>query len=153
MTQEVIKMTGDLSGCSVPPLRFRLDLKALVKYAAATWDFHRYHYDAEYCARAGMDRPFVDGQMFGALLARSLMTWAGPDAFLCRLRYRQETTVFVDETVVITGVIRRTEMEDGFRMVSAELEVTKEDGANVIREASAKVRLPAAGDGHKAAGE
>ena len=152
MTQEMTDMAEDLAGRSIPPLRFKLDLKALVKYAAATWDFHRFHYDAEYSARAGMDRPFVDGQMFGALLARSLMTWAGPDAFLCRLRYRQEATVFVDETIVITGTIRKTEMKDGCRMASVELEVTKEDGVRVIRGAFAKVRLPRADDGDGAPG-
>ncbi|MDA0963316.1 MAG: MaoC/PaaZ C-terminal domain-containing protein [Proteobacteria bacterium] len=151
MTQEMIAIPGDLTGRRIPTLRFKLDLKALVKYAAATWDFHRYHYDAEYAARAGMEQPFVDGQMFGALMARSLMTWAGPDAFLCRLRYRQEEMVFVDETIVITGVIRKTEMQDEFRLVSAEFDVTKEDGSSVIRAALAKVQLPHADKNDEAA--
>lgn len=144
MKKKASDMEEIRAGTSIPPLRFTADLKALVKYAAATWDFHRYHYDADYAIRTGMDRPFVDGQMFGALLARSLMSWAGPDSFLGKLSYRQDAMVFVDETIVITGTVRKTEKEGKYQMVSLEMDVAKEDGTRVIAGAHARVRLPRA---------
>ena len=81
--------TDDESGPGkVPPLEMEITLQAMVEYAAATWDFHRYHYDAEYVRALGFLAPFMDGQMLGGLVARQLMGWAGLEGFLRKLSIR-----------------------------------------------------------------
>lgn len=125
----------------LPSIHFTVSLHSLVKYAAATWDFHRYHYDPEFAKSVGMPAPFADGQMFGALLARLVMSWAGRDAFMRRLQYRQNATVFADETIMVTGQVRRKSIDGGKPIVHVVLAVTKVDGTSVIRDATAQVEL------------
>jgi hydroxyacyl-ACP dehydratase HTD2-like protein with hotdog domain len=128
-------------GESFPSEEIKLDLTALVMYAAATWDFHRYHYDAAFVKPLGMPAPFVDGQMIGALLASRLMRWGGPNAFVRKLGYRQRATVYVDETIVLGGAVTATTVENGRRIAVLNLTVTKVDGTPVVRDGAATVDL------------
>lgn len=124
-----------------PSEEIKLDLTSLIMYAAATWDFHRYHYDTAFVKELGLPAPFVDGQMIGALLASRLMRWGGPNAFVRKLGYRQRTTVYVDETIVIGGAITSCAHENGRRIAVLNLTVTKQDGTPVVRDGAATVDL------------
>ena len=126
---------------NLPSLRVTMDMTTLVKYSAATWDFHRYHYDATFARSVGMPAPFVDGQMFGALLARVAMSWAGPEAFLRRLVYRQDATVYLDETIVVTGTAKPTTIENGIPFADLDLSISRHDGLPIIRNAFARVQM------------
>ena len=50
-------------GDTLPSEEITLDLTSLIMYAAATWDFHRYHYDADFVKALDLPAPFVDGQI------------------------------------------------------------------------------------------
>jgi acyl dehydratase len=124
-----------------PTEEIKLDLTSLVMYAGATWDFHRYHYDAAFVKELGLPAPFVDGQMIGALLASRLMRWGGPNAFVRKLGYRQRATVYVDDTIVIGGTIVSCTVENGRRMAVLNLTVTKSDSTPIVRDGAATVDL------------
>ena len=124
-----------------PSEEIKLDLTSLVIYAAATWDFHRYHYDADFVKTLGLPAPFVDGQMIGALLASRLMRWGGPNAFVRKLGYRQRATVYVDETIVLGGTVTTNTVVNGRRVAFLNLSVTKADGTPVVRDGAAAVDL------------
>lgn len=129
-------------GEALPPLDYDVTLTALVMYAGATWDFHRYHYDPAYVAERGFRAPFMDGQMVGALLARQLMDWGGPDAFVRRLSFRLRAMVYPGERILLRGRITATADADGRGLALCTLAVLKEDGTEVVRDASAAVELP-----------
>ena len=115
-----------------------IELPDMVAYAGATWDWHRLHYDSAWLAERGLDRPVVDGQLFGALLAEMVLDWAGPEATLTALSFRFKNLVFAGETVRCTG---RVTAEDG-DLVSLEcsVEVLGEDARVAVAPASAQVR-------------
>ena len=92
-------------GRSLRPLRRRIALADMVAYGAATWDWHRLHYDEAHARRLGAPAPLVDGQMLGALLAECVLRAAGPGARLVRLSYRNRAPVRAGETVVCAGTI------------------------------------------------
>jgi len=92
-------------GASIPPLERVLTQMRLVAYGAATWDWHRLHYEREYAAARNIPGPIVDGQMFGALLAEALIDWLGPRAFIRRMSFRLRAMVFAGETVRCEGEI------------------------------------------------
>jgi acyl dehydratase len=92
-------------GTSIPPLERALTQVRLVAYGAATWDWHRLHYEPEYAAARDIARPIVDGQMFGALLAEALLDWLGPRAFIRRMSFRLRAMVFAGETVRCEGEV------------------------------------------------
>ena len=129
------------AGDQLPMLEFTVSLTALVMYAGATWDFHRYHYDTALVAKFGMPAPFMDGQMMGALLARQLMEWGGRDAFVRKLVYAQCGMVYAGDRIVLRGTVTGTEVEDGRSLAMVSLSVTKEDGSEIVRNATAAVEL------------
>ena len=93
------------AGKTIRPLRRRIALPDMVAYGAATWDWHRLHYDEAHARRLGAPAPLVDGQMLGALLAECVLRSAGPDARLVRLTYRNRAPVRASETVVCSGTV------------------------------------------------
>lgn len=92
-------------GRSLRPLHRRIALADMVAYGAATWDWHRLHYDEAHARRLGASAPLVDGQMLGALLAECVLRAAGPGARLVRLVYRNRSPVHAGEMVACTGEI------------------------------------------------
>jgi acyl dehydratase len=121
-----------LAGERLPSLEIDVTLTSLVMYAAATWDFHRYHYDAQYVHERGFAGPFVDGQMFGAVIARELMQWGGRDAFLRRLRYRVSAMAFVGDRLTYSGEVTRTEIDSGRALAVCRIDIVKSDGTKVV---------------------
>ncbi len=140
MTIAQAKTSGALpQGDTMPSEEIKLDLTALVMYAGATWDFHRYHYDAAFVKKIGLPAPFVDGQMIGALLASRLMRWGGPNAFVRKLGYRQRSTVYVDDTIVINGKVISRWVENGRLIARLNLTVATAEGLSVVRDGLATV--------------
>lgn len=136
---------GIAAGEDLAPQDFHVTLEALVRYAAATWDFHHVHYDAAAAKAAGMAAPIMDGQMAGALLARLAMAWGGRGAFLRRLAYRQTRPVLAGERLVIHGKVSGKTRRDGHALVALELGIRTADGADVVRAAIAELALAEAG--------
>jgi acyl dehydratase len=130
-----------LVGETLPSLEFDVTLTSLVMYAGATWDFHRYHYDPEFVATLGMPAPFMDGQMVGALMARQLMQWGGADAFVRKLSYRQRGTVYAGDRIVLRGAVSQKSVDDGRTLAFCALNITKTDGTEIVRDATAAVEL------------
>jgi acyl dehydratase len=119
-------------GERLPVLQIEATLTSLVMYAAATWDFHRYHYGTRYVNERGFPAPFVDGQMLGALIARQLMQWGGQDAFLRRLSYRLSAMVFAGEQIVFSGQVARTQIDSGRGLAVCRVDIVKPDGTKVV---------------------
>ena len=129
-------------GKELPSLKKDLDLPRLVAYAAATWDYIRVHYDAQYMQARGLRGPVVDGQMYGALLAQLVQDWAGPDAFLRKLSFRNRSMVFAGEYVTCYGVVAKKYTENDENLVELKLWVDNPKGEKAIEPASAVVRMP-----------
>lgn len=129
-------------GERLPAVQVRISLMSLVRYAAATWDFHRSHYDAAYAAEAGLRAPVLDGQMIGALLAKTLMAWGGPDAFLRSLSYRQSEPVHADDSITLSGEVVGVEPGPGGRAsVTWALSIAGADGTAIVSDARAKMEV------------
>lgn len=90
---------------AVPPLVRQISAADMVAYAGATWDWHRMHFDPEWCAEHGLPAPVVDGQLFGALLVEQLQDHFGPDTFVSALSFRFKNLVFAGETVRCEAVV------------------------------------------------
>jgi acyl dehydratase len=129
------------AGDALPTIEFDVTLTSLVMYAGATWDFHRYHYDAAYVAERGHRAPFMDGQMVGALLTRQLMQWGGTDAFVRRLAFRLRTMVYADDRISISGRVTGVVVEAGRGLALCTMDIDVIDGGAVVREATAAVEL------------
>jgi acyl dehydratase len=121
-------------GAEVPALERTIDLPDMVAYGGATWDWHRLHYDRDFTDRLGLPGPVVDGQMFGALLAKQLVDWLGPGALITSLAMRYKAMVMAGETVRCEG--RVTRVAEGAVEVAQVVRV----GDRVAVEATATVK-------------
>lgn len=122
-------------GDEVPTLEHEITLPDMVAYGGATWDWHPMHYDRGLSDKAGLPGPIVDGQMFGGILAKQLIDWLGPRAFLSRLAMRYKAMVFAGETVRCEGKV--TNVAEGEIDVAQIVRV----GDRVAVEATARVTL------------
>ena len=123
-------------GERLPDLERRIELSDMVAYGAATWDWHRLHYDYDHARRAGMRAPVVDGQMLGALLAEQILRVLGPGDRLTRLHFRNRTPVFPGDTICCEARIchvddQRLEFEQSIRV--GDTVVVAPAGAEVAR--------------------
>lgn len=127
-------------GDRLPELRRTITLPDMIAYAGATWDWHRLHYDPAYLAGRGLDRPVVDGQLFGALLAELVRGWAGPGATLTRLHLRFASLVLAGETIAATGEVVEV---DGDTVILTLKVTVIDDGRVAVHPAGATVALGA----------
>lgn len=125
-------------GAELPALRRVLRTADLVAYAGATWDWHRLHYDQGFVEEMGFDRPVVDGQMLGALLAEQVQDPLGPNVRVVALRFRFSAPVLADDEVVVTGHVTAVDAERG--RVTVEQEVAC-SGGTAIRGAETVVEV------------
>lgn len=109
----------------------------LFAYGAATWDWHRMHYDAELVRAKGFSAPVIDGQMYGAVFARTALEWAGPRGFITKLSFKMKSMAFAGDTLRAEGEV--SSIAQGVAILAQRL--TK-DGKTVA-EAVTHVRLPA----------
>lgn len=123
-------------GETLPLLEKRITAVDLVAYGAATWDWHRLHYDVEYARSRKLPGVIVDGQAFGALLARAALEWAGPRAFITRMSLRMKSMAFAGDTLRAEGTVSQAE---GNVVVLAQRLMNQE---HVAAEATTEMRLP-----------
>jgi acyl dehydratase len=92
-------------GDALPPLEKTFTTVDLFAYGAATWDWHRMHYDAEYARAKGFPGPVIDGQMYGAVFASVAMKWAGPRAFMRKMSLKMKSMAFAGDTLRAEGTV------------------------------------------------
>ena len=124
-------------GESLPALEKRFTAVDLVAYGAATWDWHRLHYDADYARSRKLPGVIVDGQAFGALLARAALDWAGPRAFIAKMSLRMKSMAFAGDTLRAEGSVSEVR-QDRIILVQKLM-----NGGRVAAEATTEIRLPA----------
>lgn len=112
----------------------------LVAYGAATWDWHRLHYDLEYVRSRDLPNVIVDGQVFGALFARQAIRWAGPRAFVVRMNMRMRSMTFAGDTLQGSGEV--ADLRPEATVDIAVLAQRLLNGERLVAECATEVRLP-----------
>jgi len=93
-------------GDAVPGFSKTFGAADLVAYGAATWDWHRLHFDQDYAKSVKLPNVILDGQAYGALFARQAMHWAGPRAFIAKLGFRMRAMTFAGDTLTAEGEVK-----------------------------------------------
>lgn len=122
-------------GDPLPPFEKTFTAVDLFAYGAATWDWHRMHYDAELARSKGFAAPVIDGQMYGAVFARVAMRWAGPRAFITKMSLRMKSMAFAGDTLRAEGSVTSV----GEATVVLEQRLTR--GDRVIAECTTSLSL------------
>ena len=142
MANEVRHYVDVEIGDEITPLVKDIGLARMMAYGAATWDFIRLHYDADYARELGFEAPFVDGQMIGGFLTQHVQDWAGPEAFLRKLAFRNRVMAFPGDSLTCRGVVTDVSATDEGGMVECDLWVENQRGEKVVDPANALLRFP-----------
>lgn len=142
MSAEVRYFEDVQAGDELPPLVKEISMARMMAYGAATWDFIRIHYDADYARELGFDGPFVDGQMLGGFLAQHVQDWTGPGAFVRKLAFRNRAMAYPGDSLTCHGVVTNCSIEEEGGMVQCDLWIENQRGEKVVEPASALVRFP-----------
>jgi acyl dehydratase len=122
-------------GDKLPALEKTFTTVDLFAYGAATWDWHRMHYDAELARSKGFAAPVIDGQMYGAVFARAALSWAGPRGFITRLSLKMKSMAFAGDTLRAEGTVVSVEGN------AVTLEQRLMNGERVIAECTSSLSL------------
>ncbi len=133
-------MTAPRPGDAMPPLERHVTSATIMAYGAATWDWHRMHYDDGYARAEGLPGVVLDGQAFGAYLAMAVTRWLGPAAFIANLSFRMRSMVRPGDTLRCVGEVTAVERQDGADIVSLSQRLMV--GDRVAAEATTEIRLP-----------
>ena len=129
-------------GDEITPLVKEIGMARMMAYGAATWDFIRLHYDADYARELGFESPFVDGQMMGGFLTQHVQDWAGPGAFLRKLAFRNRVMAYPGDSLTCHGVVTDVSSTEEGGMVECDLWMENQRGEKVVDPASALLRIP-----------
>ncbi len=133
---------GDLEiGDQAPPLIVEdVDREDFVKYAGASGDFNRIHYDEPFAKQQGNPSVFGQGMLTAGFVSHLLTRWIGLK-YVRTFRTRFEDRVWPGDTLRITGEITdRESVEDGDRL-TVELDASNQDNETVLS-GEAVVHLP-----------
>lgn len=133
--------TTPTTGATIPPQDKTFTTVDLVAYGAATWDWHRLHYDVEYARSVKLPNVIVDGQQFGSVFAKALMDWLGPRAFVRKMSMRFKSMVFAGDAIRCEGEVTDVRTEGAFAIVICAQRLRV--GEKIAAEATSEVRVPA----------
>ena len=112
----------------------------LMAYGAATWDWHRMHYDIDFARARGLPNVIIDGQVYGAVFARQAIDWAGPRGFIAAMNLRMRSMAFAGDTLRCEGEISAVEEAVDHAVVILAQRLM--NGERLTAEATTRVRLP-----------
>ena len=129
-------------GLELEPLAYDVTSTTIVLGALATRDWRPMHHDVHFAvARNGVKDIFMNAPNQAAWFERYLTDWTGPKGRLGRMRFRMKGSVFPGDTMVLSGVVRRIEVDDA-GCAWAELDVTMRVGDDVKTECEARIAIP-----------
>jgi acyl dehydratase len=133
-------------GESLPALHYAVTATTVVLGALATRDWRPMHHDKDFAVeRNGTQDIFLNTPNQAAWFERYLTDWTGPHGRLARVTFRMKGSVFPGDTMVLSGVVESTAVDDvgcGFVTVAVTLSVDGE----VKTTCAARIALPRSAD-------
>ena len=141
MTGTTVAVESCAAGERLPELRREIDLPSLVRYAGASGDFNRIHYDAEYALDAGLDSVIGHGMLAMALVSRAVTDWVGDSGLVRRTSVRFASPYRIGDVLTVSGVVAdRTTDAAGRTVVEIVLSCVNQEGTEILRDAVATVQ-------------
>jgi acyl dehydratase len=119
-------------GFKIPPLLIEMSPVQMVMYCAVTWDFARLHYDPQIVQEYGLERPAVDPQMHGGLVARMLSDWLSGRGRMRSLSLKYQAPCYVGDTITYGGEVEKKYTERDVKCIDCRWTATKNSGGEPV---------------------
>jgi acyl dehydratase len=131
-------------GQELPSLSMDMTVTKLVMAASATRDWQPMHHDRDYARNKSRAKDiFINTGFNMGMMCRAITDWTGPKAFITKLSFKMERSIYLGDTMTITGKVTGKRVEDGKNLVDVDLLVSNQDGPTTP--ASVTVELPLRG--------
>jgi acyl dehydratase len=129
-------------GETLPSLSYEVTATTVVLGALATRDWRPMHHDKDFAVeRNGTRDIFLNTPNQAAWFERYITDWTGPYGRLGRIRFRMKGSVFPGDTMVMTGAVSGTSVDEtGCGWVDLALELGV--GGQLATSATARVAVP-----------
>ncbi|MEK6609097.1 MAG: MaoC/PaaZ C-terminal domain-containing protein [Myxococcota bacterium] len=122
-----IEVGGEIPRLVKPPI----DTTQLVRYAGASGDFNRIHFDQDFAREGGFPTVIAVGMLSAGFLGQMLVAWAGPAA-VTKIAVRFKAVTFPGDVVTCRGVVTAKREDAGQRLVDLKIWCEKQDGAVTV---------------------
>ncbi len=129
------------NGTILATLSRKISALDLALYSAATWDFHRIHYDDQFAKSVGLKTAIMDGQMLGSLVAKMIDSWLKGNCEIKKLSTTYRKMVFAGDSLKIGGRVRSVNRVRGATYVNCDIWIKNQKNENIIENGSATIRL------------
>ncbi len=104
-------------GDQLDPISFPVTMRALMIDVAGTRDLYPIHHDRDFAKRNGARDIFVNTMFYEGLFGRLATDWAGPEAFLRRLRFSMKGPNCLGDTITSRGWVTKKYEANGQRLL------------------------------------
>jgi acyl dehydratase len=108
----------------------------LVKYAGASDDYNRIHYDQAYAVGAGLGGVIAHGMLTMGFMGRAVTGWAGPQARIKHIAARFTHPVRPGDSVRVVGTVESKQTHDNVDGIQCKIVATVGDKAVASGEAT-----------------
>ncbi|MGD9932340.1 MAG: MaoC/PaaZ C-terminal domain-containing protein [Dehalococcoidia bacterium] len=108
-------------GDEVTSVTFPISLRTLMIDVAGTRDLYPIHHDREFAKTNGARDIFVNTMFYEGLFGRIATDWAGPEAFLRKLRFAMKGPNCLGDTMVSRGWVTKKYEQDGQKLLELEI--------------------------------
>jgi len=92
-------------GQELPAIRVPVTITSVMATAVATRDYQPVHHDLMLAQANGSETVFTNTHTAAGYLERLVMQWAGPNAFLKRLKFRMGGPNYAGDELILKGKI------------------------------------------------
>ena len=128
-------------GSEIPALVKNPTNEQLVKWAGASGDFYRIHYDKDFATSVGYSNVVVHGGLRSAWMGQLLGDWLGESGTLRKYNCRYRSYNFPGDTLTCRGKITNKYIQDKDHFVECEIWIEDSQGKTATT-GSALVVLP-----------
>lgn len=110
-------------GDQLTQLSFPLDMRKLMIDVSGTRDLYAIHHDRDFARANGARDIFVNTMFYEGFFGRIITDWAGPEAFLRKLRFDMRAPNCPGDVLTSRAWITKKYMGDGEKLIDVEAHI------------------------------
>lgn len=132
-TPQSLRWADVAEGDTLPGLRFDVTYTTLALDVAGTRDPYPIHHDPEFARSNGVESIFLNTMWYQGLSGRFVTRWAGPDAFLRRLKVDMKANNCPGDTVTVRGTVTKKYVDEaGHHVVDLDIRMDNQRGTDAV---------------------
>jgi len=110
-------------GEDLPELRVAITTRLIAMMVSGTRDISPLHHDSKIAHEGGYRDVFTNTMWNQGIIGRLATDWAGPEAFIRKLKFKMKRPNFQGETVIVRGKVTRKYIDQQMKLVDIDVAI------------------------------